>query len=138
MIKGFLGTLLLVLGLWGSFHVLLLVQGVPASCRSVCTCGCCMHGGMCPMMAAKVRMEHASGNASGANRSQSGVSCSCSVSNPVSTMRPVSHADLFFNLPQSTLPFELPLANQRAGRDFVFLPAPAENLPDPPPKVSSS
>lgn len=138
VIRGFFGTLLLALGLWGFSHVFLLAQGMPASCQSACTCGCCMHGGMCPMMAAKARMERASRNVSGANQSQSGVSCSCLVSSPLSPIVPVSHADLLFTLPRLNLPFELPLANQRAGRNIAYLAAPAGRLPDPPPKAFSS
>lgn len=90
------------------------------------------------MMAAKARMEHRSTPASGANQSQSGVSCSCSVSHPNMPLRQASHADMFFNLTQSNLPFELPVATRRVGRHFAFLPAPAERLPDPPPKTFSS
>jgi hypothetical protein len=49
-----------------------------------------------------------------------------------------SHAELLFNLPQTNLPFELPQAFNRAGRDFIYLAAPEGRLPDPPPKAFSS
>jgi len=130
--KGFFWTLLVALGLWGSFHVPLLMKGTPASCQSACSCGCCMHGGMCPMMATKAHTD------SGDSRSRSGFSCSCSLSQPAVPLMQASHADLLFNLPQANLPFELPLTIRRAGEDFISLPAPDSRLPDPPPKAFSS
>lgn len=138
VIRGFFWTLLVAMGLWGSFPVSHLVKGAPASCQSACTCGCCMHGGMCPMVAAKASMEHGSTRASGANRSQSGVSCSCSVSHSTVPLMQSSHADMCFNLPHAGLSFELPLSIRRAGSSFVFLPAVDGLLPDPPPKTFSS
>jgi hypothetical protein len=134
--KGFLWTLLVALGLWGSFHVPLLMKGTPASCQSAC--GCCMHGGMCPMMAAKAHMASGSKCVTGHSRSHSGVSCSCSVSHPTVPLMQASHADLLFNQPRMNLSFKLPLSNRRAGRHFAFLPAPGGRLPDPPPKTFSS
>lgn len=138
VIRGFIGTLLLALGLWGSYHALLLVKGAPASGEFHCTCGCCMHGGTCPMMARKGRLANGSKCGSARSRSHSGFSCSCLVSHPTVPLMQASHSDLFFNLPQSKVAFELPMANQREGRNFSVLPAPAGRLPDPPPKVFSS
>ena len=90
------------------------------------------------MMASKAHTAASATRESGDSRSHSGVSCSCSVSHPTVPLMQGSHAEMLFNLPQSNLPFELPVATRRVGRHFVFLPAPAERLPDPPPKAFSS
>ena len=89
------------------------------------------------MMAAKARREHGSAHAPGANQSQSGVSCSCTLSSPVSSIIPASHADLLFNLPQANLIFKLPLSIRCAGTEVAFLAVPEGRLPDPPPKALS-
>lgn len=138
VIKGFLWTLLLILGLWGSVHPSLLVTRISGSCPSTCTCGCGMYGGMCPMMAKDARMESHAGKTCDAGRPRSGLSCSCSLSHPATSPRASSHAELFFNLPQSNLPFQLPLAAEHASRDFTYLPEPVKRLPDPPPRAFSA
>jgi hypothetical protein len=140
VIRGFFWTLLLALGLWGSFHASLLVKGTAASCRSACTCGCCMHGGMCSMVpkGSRMRMRPQSGHASGASRTRPGVACSCSVSQPVTSLMSGSHADMLFNLPQARIAFLLPSSINPGGGNLAFRPAPDSRLPDPPPKTSSS
>lgn len=72
------------------------------------------------------------------SQSQSGVSCSCSVSHPVVPLMQASHADLLFNQPHINLSFELPLSIRRSGRAYVLLPAVDGLLPDPPPRAFSS
>ena len=134
MLRGFFATLLLAFGLWSSFQAPFLIKGTAGACQSACRCY--MHDGMCPMKAANARSKHGPASAAGASQLPTGVSCSCSVSSPVSIMMVVSHADLLFIQPPSNLPCELPIARQHAGREFAFLPAPAERLPDPPPKLS--
>jgi hypothetical protein len=138
VIRGFFWTLLLALGLWGSSHLSLLVKGTPATCRSACTCGCCMQGGMCPMRAASAHTSPHSRYAAGAGQSHSGVSCSCTVSQPVVPLMQASHADLLFNLPHVNHYFELPVSIRCVGGDFVLLPAVDNLLQDPPPKAFSS
>jgi hypothetical protein len=140
VIRGFVGTLLLVMGLWGSFHAALLVKGTAASCKSSCTCGCCMHGGTCSMMPERARMRMApqSGNASGASRTRPDVACSCSVSQPVTSLMSASHADMLFNLPGSKLFFVLPSAFNRGARNSAIRSVADGRPPDPPPRTSSS
>lgn len=140
VIRGFFCTLLMALGLWGSFHALLLVTGATASCRSACTCGCCMHGGMCSMITkgAPMRIVPQLGRATGASRARPGVACSCSVSRPVTSLMSASHAEMLFNLPQSRIPFLLPSSINPGGGNLAFRPGPDGHLPDPPPKASSS
>jgi hypothetical protein len=139
VIRGFFGTLLLALGLWGSFHAFL-VKGTSASCQSACTCGCCMHGGMCHMMAkgAGMRMAPESGHISAASQTRPSVACSCSVSQPVTLLMSVSHAEMLFNLPQARIFSLLPSSINLGGANLLFRPAPDGRLPDPPPKAFSS
>lgn len=136
VIKGFIVTLLLAVGLWGSFDMAPLVKGTAALCHSTCTCGCCMHGGMCSMMAkgAPMRMELQSTGTSGSSRAQPGVACSCSLSQPVTALILASHAGLSFSLPHAKPHFKLPSSFSFGGSNFIFWPVAGNRLPDPPPK----
>src|SRR5690349_7055599 len=116
------------------------MKGTAASCQSACASHCCMHGGMCAMMkhGVPMRMELVSNSASDASPARPSLACSCSLSQPVTTLMPASHADMLFNLPQSKLHFVLPSSLNSGGSKAVFWPAADNRVPDPPPKAFSS
>lgn len=140
VIRGFFGTLLVAMGMWGSFHMLLPVKGTAAPCQSACTCHCCMDSGMCSMMkhGAPMRMGPESNSASNASPVRRAVACSCSLSPPAASLMLASHADLLFSLPQAKLHFVLPASLNWGGGNFIFWPAPDSRVPDPPPRPFSS
>jgi hypothetical protein len=134
--KGCFWTLLLAFSLWIPSHTFLKSQAGMGPCQSACTCGCCMHGhGKCPMM---MRMGGAGGshalNASGSGPSPSGFRCTCSVSQDGSSFLPVSHSDLFFELPRREPAQELPSLRYRGYKDVARAPVADASIPDPPPK----
>lgn len=140
VIRGFFGTLLVAMGMWGSFHILLLVKGTAAPCQSACASHCCMHGGVCSMMkhGVPMRMEPEPNSASDASPARPFVACSCSLSQPATTLMAASHADLLFDLPQSKLDFVLPSSFNSGASQAVFWPAADNQVPDPPPKAFPS
>ena len=134
--RGFFWTLLVMFVLWIPSHKTLSVKGEGAGCPSACSCGCCKDGGMCPMMANHRRAS--SGSSQATQKSQSAVSCTCSVSPSSSSSLP-SETDLLPGLPGSP-PAALGLISvmQHPTRNFVHLSVPDLSLPDPPPRPLSS
>jgi len=90
------------------------------------------------MMAKGAGMGRHALKAPGTGPSRSDVSCTCSVSQPVTSLMPVSHTDLFVSLPRAKLSFDLPSSINDAGVDFARMPVPDRRIPDPPPKAFSS
>jgi len=136
VIRRLLGALLVTSGLWIPFHTSFLSKLGMAQCQSACMPSCCMHGGMCPMMARYSHRELKSSKPRPAGKSHSAVGCSCSLSHPGSFT--ISQANFIYARPVYRPISKLTVSVRGISNDFLLVPAVDPSLPDPPPKALSS
>src|SRR5579875_100942 len=132
--RGLICTLLMASGLWIPFHTSLLSRMGMGECQSACMPSCCMHGGMCPMMARNYHSESQSLKARPVAQSHSAVGCSCSLSNSNSPFT-MSQSNLIYGRPVFRPLSKLSASLYQDDKDFCLIAAAPSNLPDPPPKA---